>query len=203
MKIICVGRNYRDHIRELKNSDPGEPVIFMKPDTALVRNNDPVYLPSHSQDVHYEAELVYRVCRPGKHIEPEFCFRYLDAVTVGVDFTARDVQERMKEKRLPWEIAKAFDQSAPVGTFIPLSEAGDPGNLNFDLFINGEMRQNGNSAEMIHHIEQLVSYVSRIISLKTGDLIFTGTPAGVGSIQRGDRLIAHLQTLEVLNFEIR
>jgi len=203
MKIICVGRNYSENIKELQNTDPGEPVIFLKPDTALVRHNEPVYLPSHSNDVHYEAELVFRVCRNGKHIEPQFSLRYLDAVTVGVDFTARDVQERMKEKRLPWEIAKAFDQSAPVGSFIPLTEAGDLHNLNFSLSINGEIRQRGNSSQMIHSIENLVSYISRIFSLKTGDLIFTGTPAGVGKLQQGDRLLGTLGHAEVLNFEVR
>jgi len=190
MKIICIGRNYSEHIKELHNSDPGEPVIFLKPDTALVRNNEPVYLPTHSKDVHYEAELVFRVCRSGKHIEPEFSFRYLDAVTVGVDLTARDVQERMKEKRLPWEIAKAFDQSAPVGSFVPLAEAGDIHALEFSLSINGETRQQGKSSQMIHSVEKIVSYVSRIITLKTGDLIFTGTPAGVGPLRQGDHLAA-------------
>jgi acylpyruvate hydrolase len=203
MKIICIGRNYSEHIRELNNTDPGEPVIFLKPDTAMVRNNEPVYLPSHSSDVHYEGELVFRVCRSGKHIEPEFALRYLDAVTVGVDLTARDVQERMKEKRLPWEIAKAFDQSAPVGVFLPLAEAGHPDSLGFSLSINGEIRQQGNASQMIHPVQKIVSYISRIITLKTGDLIFTGTPSGVGPLRQGDRVAGKLGPVEVLNFEVR
>jgi acylpyruvate hydrolase len=203
MKIICVGRNYAEHIAELKNTDPGEPVIFLKPDTALVRNNDPVYLPSHSSDVHYEAELVFRVCRTGKHVEPEFAMRYVDAVTVGIDLTARDVQERMKEKRLPWEMAKAFDQSAPVGDFVTLSEAGSVKDLKFSLSINGELRQEGNSSQMIHNLERLISYISKVITLKTGDLIFTGTPVGVGRLHTGDRIEARLGERQVLACEIR
>jgi 2-keto-4-pentenoate hydratase/2-oxohepta-3-ene-1,7-dioic acid hydratase in catechol pathway len=188
MKIICIGRNYTEHARELNNPVPVEPVVFLKPETALVLKKMPFFLPEHSKDVHYEAELVYKIVQNGKFIEERFAHKYVSQVTLGIDFTARDVQQRCKEKGLPWEIAKAFDGAAIVGDFKDLnpSEINKP--IRFALHKNGVEVQNGNSEDMIFSITAIISYVSRIFMLKKGDLIFTGTPAGVGPVKKDDVL---------------
>lgn len=204
MKIICIGRNYSEHIRELQNETPTEPVVFMKPDSALLRNNDPFYIPGFSQDVHYECELVVRINRLGKNIEPRFANRYYDEIGLGIDFTARDLQNKLRDKGLPWEKAKAFDRSAVICTdFVPKTELPDVNAIKFQLKKNGELVQNGDSAYMLFPIDELVSYVSNFFTLKIGDLIYTGTPAGVGPVAIGDRLEGFLDGRKMFDFEVR
>jgi acylpyruvate hydrolase len=203
MKIICIGRNYSEHARELNNAIPTEPVFFIKPDTALLIRNRPFYYPEFTHDLHYECEIVYRICKVGKHIPHKFASSYYDAIAIGIDFTARDLQQKAKEKGLPWEKAKAFDFSAPVSSFLPLSEFSDRNNLGFNLTLNGKTVQEGNSKDMIFDIDTLISYISRFITLRTGDYIFTGTPAGVGPVVIGDRLEAFLQGKKMLWCEIK
>ena len=201
MKIICIGRNYVEHALELKNEVPTEPVFFMKPDTALLQPGKAFYLPSFSEDIHYEAELVLRICKEGKNILEEFAHRYYDHVTVGIDFTARDVQQRQKEKGLPWEPAKAFDGSAAVGRFIALDSQGDDP-LPFSLELNGAQKQTGSRELMIFSFHKILSYVSRFVTLRKGDLVFTGTPKGVGQVKRGDSITCRLKEDVVLNLKI-
>lgn len=203
MKIICIGRNYAEHAKELNNPLPKVPVFFMKPDTALIKNNGDFYLPDHSSDVHHEVELVLRISKAGKHIQPEYAHKYWDAITVGIDFTARDVQQSLKEKGLPWELAKAFDGSAPVGEFVSKSDLGDLNTLSFSLKVNDELRQNGTASDMIFNFDQIIAYVSQFITLKTGDLIFTGTPSGVNAVKAGDVLSAFLNDKLLLKFEVK
>lgn len=203
MKIICIGRNYAAHIEELKNERPSEPVIFMKPETALVRNNDPVYYPEFTQDLHFETEVVLRVCKEGKYIQPEFAQNYYDAVGLGIDFTARDLQSKLKEKGLSWEIAKAFNASAPISPFIPKAELGDLSALTFGLKVNGIDRQKGNTSLMLFTYTDILVYVSQFFTIKTGDLIFTGTPEGVGPVKIGDRLQGFLLDRPMFDFEIK
>jgi 2-keto-4-pentenoate hydratase/2-oxohepta-3-ene-1,7-dioic acid hydratase in catechol pathway len=203
MKIICIGRNYAEHAKELNNPLPKVPVFFLKPDTALIKNNGDFYLPDHSHDVHHEVEVVLRISKAGKHIQPEFAHKYWDAITVGIDFTARDVQQSLKEKGLPWELAKAFDGSAPVGEFISKSELSNLKSLSFSLQVNGELRQSGKTDEMIFNFDQIIAYVSQFITLKTGDLIFTGTPSGVAAVKAGDVLSAYLNDKLLLKFEVK
>lgn len=203
MKIFCVGRNYADHAKELNNAVPTQPVIFCKPDTALLRHNEDFYLPSFSNDVHHELELVIRICKNGKHIEEKFAPKYYDQITVGIDFTARDLQQQQKEKGLPWEIAKAFDGSAPLGSFIPLSELKDPENISFSLHKNNVLVQLGESQNMLFNFNRIVAYISTFFTLKTGDLIYTGTPAGVGSVNSGDILEARLENTLLLSCKIK
>ncbi|MFA6798862.1 MAG: fumarylacetoacetate hydrolase family protein, partial [Bacteroidales bacterium] len=193
MKIIAIGRNYVDHARELNNPVPVEPVVFLKPETALVKGNKPFFLPDFSSEIHYEAEIVLKIGKVGKNIAEEFAYRYYDELTVGIDFTARDIQRQAKEKGLPWEKAKAFDHSAPVGRFIPISSLQDPKSFSFGLNINNIRVQSGRTDDMIFSFDQLVSYVSRFFTLQMGDLIFTGTPAGVGQVHRNDRLVADIE----------
>lgn len=207
MKIICIGRNYVEHIKELDHSDsiPENPIFFTKPDTALLRNNDPFYIPSFSQDLHYETELVVKINRVCKAIEEKFAHRCYDEVGLGIDFTARDVQREVIAKGLPWEICKAFDHSAAISpTFISLEQLG--GNiqkLHFEMKLNGEVRQQGDTAKMIFGVDKIISYVSHFMTLKIGDLIYTGTPVGVGAVSHGDYLEASLEGHELLNFNIR
>ncbi|MGQ3014274.1 MAG: fumarylacetoacetate hydrolase family protein [Flavobacteriales bacterium] len=201
MKIICIGRNYADHAKELNNALPEEPVFFMKPDTALLRNNDPFFLPDFSQDVHHEIELVLRICKAGKHIEPEFASAYYNEITAGIDFTARDVQQQLKQKGLPWEKAKAFDGSAVTGTFLPFADM--PENIAFSLEKNGQTVQSGLSSDMIFSFNEIISFVSRFVTLKVGDLVYTGTPAGVSAVQIGDTLAGKLGSTEVFRFAVR
>lgn len=188
MKIICVGRNYAEHARELQNQIPDEPVLFMKPDTALLAKGQDFYLPAFSNEIHYEAELVLRIDKMGKHIAEKFAHKYYSQISLGLDFTARDLQSQLKAKGLPWEKAKAFDGSAYVGDFINKSQLPPLNELHFTLLRNGAVAQNGNTAQMLFSADQLVSVVSQYFSLKVGDLIFTGTPAGVAALQAGDKL---------------
>jgi 2-keto-4-pentenoate hydratase/2-oxohepta-3-ene-1,7-dioic acid hydratase in catechol pathway len=204
MKIFAVGLNYASHNKEMKRTfESSEPVLFMKPDTALLKDGKPFFLPDFSEDVQYETELVVRVCRLGKNIAEQFAHRYYDQVTVGIDFTARDLQKKQKELGLPWEIAKAFDQSAAVGTFIPREEIGLLQELNFRLDINGETVQLGNSSEMIYSIDRIIAFISRFFTLKIGDLIFTGTPAGVGPVKINDHLQGFIEERKVLDFRVK
>jgi acylpyruvate hydrolase len=203
MKIICIGRNYAEHAKELKNEVPASPVFFMKPDTALLKDNAPFYYPTFSNEIHYEVELVIKISKNGKTIAPQFAHKYYEQITVGIDFTARDLQQQCKEKGLPWEKAKAFDNSAVIGRFIQIMGLKNKEHINFNLAINNNMVQQGISSQMIFNIDNIISYVSGFITLKTGDLIYTGTPAGVGPVKIGDRLIAKIEEEELLNFEIK
>jgi acylpyruvate hydrolase len=200
MKVICIGRNYSEHAKELNNPLPEEPVFFLKPDTSVVKDNAPFYHPDFSNDIHHEVELVLRVSKAGKHIGEAFALNYIDSISVGIDFTARDVQQKCKEKGLPWEKAKAFDGSAPVGIFIPFAADKE---YDFSLKINGELRQIGNSRDMLFSFRKIIAYVSQFVTLKTGDLIFTGTPAGVSRVAIGDKLEAILDQQSLLSFEIK
>jgi len=203
MKIIAIGRNYAEHAKELNNPVPTIPVIFLKPDTAVLKDNKPFYLPDFSDDVHYELEVVLKICKEGKHIAEKFAANYYDEVGLGIDFTARDIQTKHKEKGLPWELAKAFDNSAPISIFLPKSDYEDLYNLNFELKINGERRQIGHTKDLLFSFEKIISFVSQYITLKKGDLIFTGTPQGVGKINKGDKLEAWLEGKQLLNFDVK
>lgn len=203
MKIIAIGRNYAEHIEELKNERPSAPVVFLKPDTALLKNNAPFYHPDFSENIHHEVELVLKVCKEGKHIQKQFANRYFDEIGIGIDFTARDLQDKCKAKGLPWEIAKAFNGSAPVGEFLPVSELKNFADINFHLDINGELRQKGNTSMMLFDFGVIIEYVSQFFTLKKGDLIFTGTPAGVSKVSIGDRLEAFIEDKKLLDFEVK
>ncbi|WP_114751898.1 fumarylacetoacetate hydrolase family protein [Pleomorphovibrio marinus] len=203
MKIIAIGRNYAAHIEELNNERPSEPVVFMKPETALIKKGQPFYHPEFSQDIHHEVELVLKINKEGKYIQREFAHTYFDEIGLGIDFTARDIQKKCKEKGLPWEIAKAFNGSAPVGEFLPVSNFPDFGNINFHLNVNGKLRQKGNTSLLLFDFTTILAYVSKFFMLKKGDLIFTGTPAGVGKVSVGDHLEGFLEGKKVLNVEIK
>ncbi len=203
MKIICVGRNYAAHAKELNNAVEEEPVIFLKPDTALLSNNQDFYLPDFSNDIHYEAEVVVKINKPGKHIDEKFANRYYDSISVGVDFTARDLQSMLKAKGLPWERAKAFDGSAVIGSFLPLAEVGNIAACDFSMNLNGQKVQSANTSEMVFSVDKVIAFVSRFITLKTGDLIYTGTPQGVGKVNVGDHLIGFLGNQELFNFKVK
>lgn len=204
MKIICIGRNYVAHAHELNNEIPQEPVFFMKPDSSLLRNNDPFYIPDWSKEIHHEIELVIKINRIGKNIEKRFAHRYFDEIGLGIDFTARDVQNILKEKGLPWEKAKAFDQSAVLGgVFIDKTAFPDQQNISFKLKINGNLVQDGNSKLMIFSFEDIISHISKYVTLKIGDLIYTGTPAGVGPVKIGDHLEGFLEDKKLLDFMIK
>jgi len=203
MKIICIGRNYSEHAKELNNAVPEKPVFFMKPDTALLQKNNPFFYPDFSKDVHYETEIVLKINRNGKYIEEQFAHKYFDEISIGIDFTARDLQAEQKQKGLPWEIAKAFDQSAPVGKFVSKDKFKDINQLNFSLKINGELKQQGNTRDMIFSFGRIISYVSQFVSLKTGDLIFTGTPAGVGPIKINDHFEVFIENELLLEFNVK
>jgi 2-keto-4-pentenoate hydratase/2-oxohepta-3-ene-1,7-dioic acid hydratase in catechol pathway len=203
MRIFAIGRNYAEHIKELNNERPDEPVIFTKPDTAVLRNNAPFYYPDFSTDIHYEVELVLRICKEGKNIEPKFASKYYDAIGVGIDFTARDLQQKAKEKGLPWDIAKGFNGSAPISdTFLPVSNF-DVNNINFSLTVDGELKQQGNTSLMLFNFDFIISYVSKFFTLRTGDLIFTGTPKGVGPVKVGNVLSASIENEKLLEFSIK
>ncbi len=203
MKIICVGRNYVDHIKELSNDRPTDPVIFIKPDTALLDSSSAFYYPSFSTDVHYELELVFRIGKVGKNIEAKFAPKYIDAIGLGIDFTARDVQSKLKEKGLPWEKAKAFNGSAFVSTLRPVQESDFSNSIDFQLLKNGVQVQDGSSDLMIWNISELIADISQYFTLKTGDYIFTGTPAGVGPVQIGDTLTGILQGNKLFDLSIK
>jgi 2-keto-4-pentenoate hydratase/2-oxohepta-3-ene-1,7-dioic acid hydratase in catechol pathway len=188
MKIICIGRNYVKHAQELNHDVPAEPVFFMKPDSALLKDNKPFFLPDFSKEIHHEIELVIKISRLGKNIEARFAQRYYDEIGLGIDFTARDLQRQLIEKGLPWEKAKAFDSSAVLGKFLTTAELGDLGHILFSLKRNGEVVQSGDSQLMIFPFDTIIEHVSKYVTLKIGDLIYTGTPAGVGPVAIGDRL---------------
>jgi acylpyruvate hydrolase len=202
MKIICIGRNYVKHIEELNNVIPEEPVFFLKPDTALPRDNV-FYIPDFSNDIHHEIELVLRISKEGKNISEEFAFRYFDSISVGIDFTARDIQQRQKEKGLPWEPAKAFDNSAPVGEMISYSDVKNVSNIKFELKINGKTAQSGDSNKMLHSFSKIISFVSKYITLRKGDLIFTGTPEGVSQVKPADLLECYLEEKKLLEVRVK
>lgn len=201
MKIICIGRNYKAHAEELGNDVPDRPMIFMKPPTALLVNNKPFYYPDFSKDIHYELEVVLKICKNGRHVQPEFARSYYDEIALGIDFTARDLQDECKKKGHPWEIAKAFDHSAVMSPFFPLRQA--PDDIRFHLEKNGEVVQRGHTRQLIFPFDELIVYVSRFFKLQVGDYIFTGTPAGVGPVQVGDRLVGYLENDPVLECLIK
>ena len=203
MKIICIGRNYVAHAQELNNPLPEEPVFFMKPDTSLIIRNRPFFYPDFSRDIHHETELVLKISKNGRHIEEKFAHTYYEEIGIGIDFTARDLQQKQKEKGLPWEISKAFDGAAPLGKFLPKEKFPDLSNIRFHLLKNGDKVQDGNSGLMIFSFDRIISYVSKFISLKMGDLIFTGTPAGVGPVQIGDVLEAFIQDEKLLKCAVK
>jgi len=203
MKIICIGRNYADHAKELGNEIPEEPVIFMKPKNALLQAHTPFYYPEFTNELHYEAELVLRVCKNGKYIQERHANAYYNGITVGIDFTARDIQLECKKKGLPWEKAKAFDNSAAVGKFTDIAPGFNPKNVNFSFSKNDETVQKANSSEVIFSFDKLISNISNYFSLNIGDLIFTGTPAGVGECLVGDHLEGFLEGVSVLKVEVK
>lgn len=203
MKIICIGRNYVAHIEELGNETPTEPVIFSKPDTALLRNNDDFYFPDFSNNIHYEVEIVLRINKVGKNIEERFAYNYIDQIALGIDFTARDLQSKAKEKGLPWDLAKGFNHSAPISIFKQVPPIEKLKNLGFSLRKNGEVVQSGNTSLMIYSFEHIIAYISKYFQLKKGDLIFTGTPAGVGPVTIGDRLEGYIGDEKLLDFEVK
>lgn len=203
MKIICIGRNYAEHAKEMNSPVPSEPVFFLKPDTAIIKDNEPFYYPDFSNEIHHEVELVIKINKPGKNIKTEFAHKYYDEIGIGIDFTARDLQAKCKEKGLPWEKAKSFDGSAPIGEFINKKELANLSDINFYLTINGETVQHGNTSDLIFSFDHVISYVSGFITLKTGDLIFTGTPEGVGPVKIGDKLEAFIEKQKLLTFEIK
>jgi acylpyruvate hydrolase len=203
MKILAIGRNYAEHIKELNNERPEEPVIFSKPDTAILRNNDPFYYPDFSQDIHHEVEILLKIDKEGKNIDPKFAHKYYKEIGIGIDFTARDLQQKAKEKGLPWDIAKGFNGSAPISEFVPLSDYPDLKNLNFSLKVNGEYRQQGNTSMMLFDFDYMIAYLSRFFTLRKGDIIFTGTPKGVGPVKIGDRLEAFIEDKKMLEFEVK
>jgi len=203
MKILAIGRNYAEHIKELNNERPDEPVIFSKPDTAILRNNEPFYYPDFSKDIHHEVEILLKIEKEGKNIDPKFAHKYYKEIGIGIDFTARDLQQKAKEKGLPWDIAKGFNGSAPISEFVPLSDYPDLKNLNFSLKVNGEYRQQGNTSMMLFDFDYMVAYLSRFFTLRKGDIIFTGTPKGVGPVKIGDRLEAFIEDKKMLEFEVK
>ena len=203
MKILAIGRNYAEHIKELNNERPDEPVIFSKPDTAILRNNDPFYYPDFSKDIHHEVEILVKIEKVGKNIQPQFAHNYYREIGIGIDFTARDLQQKAKEKGLPWDIAKGFNGSAPISEFVPITDYPDLKNLNFSLKVNGEYRQQGNTSMMLFDIDYMIAYLSRFFTLKKGDIIFTGTPKGVAPVKIGDKLEAFIEDKKMLEFEIK
>lgn len=203
MKVICVGRNYTAHAKELNNPIPKKPVIFLKPDTALLKDNRDFYFPLFTKDIHYELEIIVRICKEGKYIDEKFASNYFDQVGLGIDFTARDIQQQHKEKGLPWELAKAFDASAPISKLIDKNELPAIQDIHFRLEKNGQEVQSGHTANMIFSVEQLVTFASQYITLRKGDILFTGTPAGVGPITVGDHLIGYMEDKKLMDFRIK
>ena len=203
MKIICIGRNYTDHIAELENEKPENPVVFLKPDTAILLKGQPFFIPDFSQDVHHEVEVLVRINRIGKHIQPKFAHKYYDEIGLGIDFTARDLQAQLKAKGLPWEKAKGFDGAAVVGKWVAKAELHQVDELQFSLRKNGETVQAGNTALMLWKIDELIAYVSQFFTLKIGDIIFTGTPAGVGPVAINDVLVGELEGRELFNIKVK
>ncbi|SEP83884.1 fumarylacetoacetate hydrolase family protein [Flavobacterium urocaniciphilum] len=203
MKIICIGRNYADHIAELENERPSEPVIFLKPDTAILPKQTPFTIPEFSNDVQHEVEVLVKICKVGKYVSPKFAHKYYDEIGLGIDFTARDLQTTLKEKGLPWEKAKAFDHSAIIGDFLPKKNYSSLENINFELRKNNIVAQKGNTSLMLWKIDELVSYVSQYFTLKKGDIIFTGTPQGVASVKENDVLEGYLEGKQVFKIQVK
>ena len=203
MKIICIGRNYLAHVKELDNALPTEPMFFMKPDTALLPAGEPFPYPDFSKEIHYETELVLRICKSGKAIDEKKASEYYDAITVGIDFTARDLQSQCKAKGHPWEMAKAFDYSAPIGEFKKISELRNPDDIAFGMKLNGEWVQQGHSRDMIFSFDRIIAHVSQFVTLNEGDIVFTGTPQGVGEVHVGDRLELFLEGESVFGFRVK
>jgi len=203
MKIFAIGQNYIEHNKELNSPNPTEPVVFMKPDTALLKNNKPFFIPDFTEELHYETELIVKFNRLGKNIDASFSNRYYTEIGLGIDFTARDLQRKLKKEGKPWEISKAFDNSAVIGNFLPVAELGDIQNIQFRMDLNGKTVQNGNSSDMIFQINELVAYVSRFFTVKIGDILFTGTPVGVGKVSIGDRLEGYIFDKKMFDFYIK
>jgi len=203
MKIFAIGQNYTEHNKELNSKHPDEPVVFMKPDTALLKNNKPFYIPDFTDELHYETELLIKINRLGKNIDPKFAHRYYSEIGLGVDFTARDLQRKLKAEGKPWEICKSFDNSAVIGDFLPVENIGNVQDIYFHLDLNGKTVQNGHSAQMIFPINELIAYVSRFFTLKIGDILFTGTPAGVGKVSVGDHLEGFIFENKMFDFLIK
>lgn len=203
MKIICIGRNYAEHIKELSNERPTDPVVFIKPDSAVLPKEQDFYIPEFSDDIHYEVEVLVKIKKVGKHIDPKFAHKYYDEIGLGIDFTARDLQAQLKEKGLPWEKAKGFDGAAVIGTWVPKSDFKDVKNLHFTLTKNDEVVQNGDTSQMLWSIDELIGYVSKYFTLKKGDVLFTGTPAGVGRVSPNDYLSGSLEGKELLRLKIK
>ncbi len=203
MKIICVGRNYAEHIEELNNSVPKDPVLFLKPDTSILLKKQPFFIPEFSKDVHHEVEILVKINRIGKHIDRKFAHKYYDELGLGIDFTARDLQSQLKEKGLPWEKAKAFDGAAVVGDFLPKSNFEDVNNINFSLEKNGNVQQIGNTSLMLWKIDTLIEYISKYFTLKIGDIIFTGTPSGVGKVNSNDILKGFVEEKELFSIKVK
>ncbi len=203
MKIFAIGQNYSEHNKELNSNNPTEPVVFMKPDSALLKNNKPFFIPDFTNELHYETELIIKFNRLGKNIEPKFAHRYYSEIGLGVDFTARDIQRKLKAEGKPWEISKAFDNSAVIGNFLQVSDFEDIQNIHFHLEINGTTVQKGNSQDMIFPINELIAYVSRFFTIKIGDILFTGTPVGVGKVAIGDKLRGYISDQKMFDFDIK
>ena len=203
MKILAIAQNYTAHNKELNSKHPTEPIVFMKPDSAILKSNKPFYIPDFSNDVHYEVELIVKFNRLGKNIDSKFASRYFSEIGLGIDFTARDLQQQLKTEGRPWEICKAFDNSAVIGEFISVSELGDIQKISFRLDINGKTVQQGNSADMIFPISELVSHISRYFTIKIGDILFTGTPVGVGPVKIGDRLEGYILDKKMFDFYVK
>lgn len=203
MKIFCVGRNYADHAKEMNSQVQEEPVIFSKPPTALLRDGRPFYYPDFSNEVHYEGELVIRINKNGKNIQEKFAHKYYDELTFGIDFTARDIQQSLKDRKLPWEISKGFDGAAVIGDFIKLSELKVPKEIQFQTLHNGRVAQEGNTRDMVFSFDQIIAYVSKFFMLQKGDLIYTGTPAGVGPVKIGDTLEGKIEGQSLMQFEVK
>jgi 2-keto-4-pentenoate hydratase/2-oxohepta-3-ene-1,7-dioic acid hydratase in catechol pathway len=203
MKIICIGRNYADHISELNNERPDDPVIFMKPDTAILPKKTPFVIPEFSNDVHHEVEVLVKICKVGKYISAKFAHKYYDEIGLGIDFTARDLQTKLKEKGLPWEKSKAFDHSAIIGDFLPKKNYSSLENINFELRKNSEIVQNGSTSMMLWNIDEIISYVSQFFTLKKGDIIFTGTPKGVASVKENDVLEGFLEGKQMFKIQVK
>ena len=203
MKLICIGRNYTKHIEELQNERPTEPVVFIKPDTAILLKKQPFFIPDFSDDVHHEVEVLVKINRVGKHIDKKFAHKYYEEIGLGIDFTARDVQQKLKEKGLPWEKAKSFDGAAVIGEWMDKSEISDINNLNFSLQKNETTVQTGNTSHMLYKIDEIIEYVSKYFTLKIGDIIFTGTPAGVGKVVANDELKGFIEDKEMFSIKVK
>lgn len=203
MKIFAIGQNYIEHNKEMNSANPAEPIVFMKADTAALRDNKPFFLPDFSKEIHYETELIIKFNRIGRNISPRFAHRYYDEIGLGVDFTARDLQKRLKQEGKPWEISKAFDNSAVIGSFIPKEVIADIQNIDFHLDLNGNIVQQGNSKDMIFPVSELIAYISKFFTLKIGDILYTGTPVGVGKVSIGDRLQGYIFDKKMFDFQVK